>query len=54
MAVTSEYQPMRLVGDGSTARFDFAFRIFDRTPAGICWRWLKRLYDYDVKSDMVL
>ena len=31
MAVTSEYQPVRLKGNGTTARFDFPFRIFANT-----------------------
>lgn len=56
MAVTSEYQPIRLKGDGSTARFDFTFRILAPTDLQVyVGNTLKELgTHYDVKSDVHL
>jgi hypothetical protein len=56
MAVTSEYQPIRLKGIGSTARFDFTFRILAPTDLQVyVGNTLKELgTHYDVKSDIHL
>ena len=56
MAVTSEYQPVRLKGNGTTARFDFPFRIFANTDLQVYVDNVLQTLgtNYDVKSDVYL